>query len=166
MIRFLAAIDSKRGLADEHGIPWQGKVPGDVKYYHDKLKTGLIIMGYGTYVQLSKPMDNRLNYVATDKDEDLREGFHVVKDAREFLQLNQQAGEAPGPDIWVLGGAGLFTSTFDFADELYLTQLEGDFNCTKFFPEYEQDFEKVSESDPITENGITYRFTVWKRKKI
>ncbi|HLB66591.1 MAG TPA: dihydrofolate reductase [Candidatus Saccharimonadales bacterium] len=56
------------------------------------------------------------------------------------------------------------TLTFDLINELYITLLEDDFHCTKFFPEYEQAFEKISQSEPITENGITFRFTVWKRK--
>jgi dihydrofolate reductase len=29
MIRLIAAVDSQRGVANEHGIPWQGKVPMD-----------------------------------------------------------------------------------------------------------------------------------------
>jgi dihydrofolate reductase len=158
MIRFIAAIDNKRGIANEHGIPWQGRIPGDVKYYHDKLKTGIILMGYGVYRELTKPYEGGVNYVASnDPNTELSEGFELVTDARKFIQ------EAKG-DVWNAGGAILFESTFDLADELYLTQLEGDFDCTKFFPAYEQEFTKVLEDEPITENGITYRFTVWQRK--
>jgi len=157
MIKALVAIDEKRGMANEHGIPWQGKIPTDNKYYHDSISTGTLIMGYGMYVEVSKPYPGGTNYVATNSDEPLREGFAAVKDARKFLQ------EATD-DVWNLGGPGLIASTLDLIDELYITQLEGDFNCTKFLPEYEQDFEKVSESEPVTENDITYRFTVWHRK--
>jgi dihydrofolate reductase len=159
MIRFIAAIDSKNGIADEHGIPWQGKIPSDVKYYRDKVKGGTILMGYGLYKEISNPYPGGTNYVATSKtDERLREGFQPVPDARKFLE------EAKG-DVWNLGGAGLFASTFDFADELYITQLDGDFNCTKFFPQFKEQFQLVSSSDPITENNITFRFQVWKRIK-
>lgn len=159
MIRFIAAIDSKRGIADEHGIPWQGKIPSDVHYYHGKIKAmpGTMLMGYGLYKELSKPYEGGTNYVAIkDQAEPLRDGFEPVTDAVEFLK-NVQG------DAWNLGGALLFQSTFELADELYLTKLGGDFGCTKFFPEYEDKFEQVSQSDPITENGITFRFTVWKR---
>jgi dihydrofolate reductase len=65
--------------------------------------------------------------------------------------------------VWNLGGALLFASTFDMADELYITQLEGNFGCTKFFPAYKDDFYLVSQSEPVTENNITFRFEVWKR---
>jgi dihydrofolate reductase len=158
MIRFIAAIDAKRGIADEHGLPWQGRLPTDVHYYHEKIKTGAILMGYGLYVELGKPYPGRINYVATaNVDEPLRDGFEPVADAHRFLE--QTTG-----DVWNLGGAILFTSTLDLADELYITKLEEDFNCTKFFPEYEQDFEMVSTSEPMEENGIHFRFTVYKRK--
>jgi dihydrofolate reductase len=157
MIRFIAAIDNKRGIANDHGLPWQGRLPSDVEYYHDKIKNGTLLMGYGLYKELSKPYPGGVNYVAVgESDETLREGFAPVHDAREFF--TQTNG-----DIWNLGGALLFESTLDLADELYITQLEGDFQCTKFFPSFEKDFLRISQGEPITENGITFRFEVWKR---
>ena len=157
MIKAIVAIDEKRGLANDQGIPWQGKLPSDTRYYRDKIKIGLVLMGYGMYAELTKPYPGRINYVATGSKQELREGFEPVEDAREFLINSKE-------DVWDMGGANLLASTFYLIDELYITQLEGDFHCTKFFPEYEQNFEKVSQSEPKTENGIPFRFTVWKRK--
>jgi dihydrofolate reductase len=151
----VAAIDEKRGLADEHGIPWLGKIPTDVKHYHAEIDGGIILMGYGTYVELSKPFPGR-NLVASSQAEELRPGFELVANAREFLQNSQE-------DVWIFGGAGLFASTFDFATNLHLTRLNGDFHCTKFFPEFEDRFALTSQSEPITENGITFRFETWQR---
>lgn len=159
MIRFIAALDNQKGIADDRGIPWQGKVPSDVQYYHDKINSGgTILMGYGLYKELTRgPYGGQVNYVATQGDRPLREGFERVADARAFLRATQG-------DIWNLGGALLFSSTLDLADELYLTLLDQDFHCTKFFPDYEDKFQMVSASEPLTENGISFRFTVWKRK--
>ncbi len=158
MVRFIAAIDTERGIADEHGIPWQGRIPGDVKYHREKIQSGgAILMGYGLYVELTRPYRGGTNYVASDVDVKLKKGFELVKDARQFI--NQQDG-----DVWNLGGAGLFASTFDLADELYITQLNQVFNCTKFFPRFKDKFRLKSESEPHTENGITYTFQVWVRK--
>ncbi len=158
MIRFIAAIDSKRGIADDHGIPWQGRIPSDVKYYRQNIKDGIKLMGYGLYKELSKPMPEGINYVAIrNRAEKLKDGFESVYDARSFLKNTQ--GE-----IWNLGGALLFESTFDMADELYLTRLNQDFHCTKFFPEFEQRFRRISSSKPKTEGGITFNFEVWRRK--
>ncbi len=157
MIRFIAAIDSKRGIADEHGIPWHGKIPTDVRYYHQKIKGFTTIMGYGMYTELSKPLVNPTNYVASQRGTTLRDGFILVEDAVTFLR-NATA------DVWVLGGAVLFASTFDLADELYITQLTANFNCTKFFPSFESDFTLIRRGEDLSENGVTFRFEVWKRK--
>lgn len=156
MIKFIAAIDIKHGMANDHGIPWQGKLPTDVAYFRNKTNNSSVLMGYATYKELSKPFPNRQNYVATSSGEVLRTGFERVNDARKFI------GDAL-QDIWVIGGAGLFASTIDLADELHLTQLDTDFRCTKFFPEFEHDFVLSDHTEPKVENDITYQFQVWKR---
>lgn len=157
MIRFIAAMDSKQGIANEHGIPWQGKVPTDVKQFRDKTIHGNVMMGSGWYKEQAKPLPERRNLVATSSPEPLRAGFEKVPDAREYLKNAKE-------DIWVGGGAALFASTLDLADELYLTQLQGDWQCTKFFPEYKDKFTMVQESEPVTENNITYTFQLWRKK--
>lgn len=157
MIRFIAAIDDKRGIADDHGIPWQGKIPTDVQYFRNKTIHSTVMMGSGWYQEQKEPLPERRNLVAFPDEEAMRPGFEQVKDAHQFLQNTNE-------DIWVGGGAALFTSTLDLADELYLARVQGDFHCTKFFPEFENDFELTSSSKPITENGIIFHFEVWKRK--
>ncbi|HET9173871.1 MAG TPA: dihydrofolate reductase [Candidatus Saccharimonadales bacterium] len=154
----MAALDSRRGIADERGRPWHGKIPGDITYYRSKIATGVVLMGYGLYEVLSQPYPGGTNYVATTKDAPLRDGFMAVHDVRAFLK---DATE----DVWNVGGAGLYSSTIDFADELYLTKIQADFHCTKYFPVYETAFRLVSESEPMTENGVTYTFCVYTRAK-
>ncbi len=156
MIRFIAAIDEKRGIADDSGIPWQGRIPSDVAYFRKKTTNSNIMMGTGWYREQEKPLPNRRNLVATTSVERLRDGFEKVPDARKYLAETKE-------DIWVGGGAGLFASTIDLADELYITQLQGDFHCTKFFPDFRAQFVLTEESEPYTENGISYTFQVWKR---
>ncbi len=157
MIRAIAALDSNQGIANDNGIPWQGKIPTDVNYFRKKTLNSAVMMGYGWYVEQKLPLPDRRNLVAIDFPEDLRPGFERVEDAREFLKNADF-------DVWVGGGAGLFSSTLDLIDELYITQLDTEFNCTKYFPEFRSDYVLKTESEPITESGITYRFQVWKRK--
>ena len=156
MIRCIAAIDDKYGLANDHGIPWQGKIPTDVAYFRGKTTGSSVMMGYGWYVEQAQPLPNRKNLVATTNDEELRPGFEKVTDARKFLTETKD-------DVWVGGGAGLFASTIDLADELYLTRVGGDFSCTKFFPEFDKNFTLKSSSESHTENDINFRFEVWER---
>lgn len=156
MIRFIAAIDKKYGLADEHGIPWQGRLPSDVKYYHDKIRGTTTLIGYGMYKELRKPLVNKVNYVASSRDATLKAGFILVQDAEAFLKAAEN-------DVWVLGGAALFKSTLHLADELYLTRIDADFSCTKFFPAFESEFIRSEVSASNVENGLTFKFEVWQR---
>ena len=155
MIRFIAALDSRRGIADEHGIPWQGKLPSDMRWFRDHTLGHVLLMGRSTYDEFNGPLPGRQNFVATHQAS--VPGAEAVSDVAAFLRTQ------PG-DVWVIGGARLFEATLSQADELYLTQLEGDFGCTKFFPPYQAAFKRAEAANPITENGITYRFEVWRRK--
>lgn len=145
-------------MANDKGIPWN--LPTDRKYFGDKTATGTILMGYGTYLEFETPFHGHTNYVATSAHTQLKPGFEPVADVQKFLQDAKKSQE----DVWNIGGAGLLATTLDYVDELYLTQLEGDFHCTKFLPEFKNTFTLVSESEPHTENGITYRFQIWRHK--
>jgi len=46
----------------------------------------------------------------------------------------------------------------------YITQLEADFHCTRFFPPFDNDFSLATELGPRLENGISFRFEIWRRK--
>lgn len=155
MIRFIAALDNQNGIADDHGIPWMGKIPGDIAHYRQTIKGFPVIMGYGHYIELKKPYPESVNYVATSRD-DLLAGFIAVPDAHTFLERFTE-------DIWNIGGGQLYASTIDLADELILTRIHADFNCTKFFPTFEESFRLQSRGDVMTENGLDYHFETWKR---
>jgi dihydrofolate reductase len=69
----------------------------------------------------------------------------------------------PDEDIWVIGGAAVYTSTIAQADELVLTEVLGDFHCTKFFPKFTDEFALEARGDEREEGGVRYRFETWKR---
>jgi dihydrofolate reductase len=154
MIYAVVAIDDNRGIADNKGIPWD--LPTDRKYFRDKVRDKNILMGYGTYREISPFSHTKSNLVATSRSFP-ETGFISVKNAHKYLQKSQE-------DIWVIGGAGLFANVWNKIEILYLTKVEGDFNCTKFLPEYEHDFDLTEQYPPIKENSITFHYEVWTRK--
>jgi dihydrofolate reductase len=155
MIRQIAAIDSRRGIATDSGIPW--KLPGDTAYFHDKTTTGVIVMGWTTYNEFAAPLHGRENFILTTHSEPLRTGF------RRVGSLDELVADHPDQDIWVLGGATVYAETIGEAGELLLTQVVGDFDCTKFFPPYQAHFRRASRGEDRKEGGITYRFETWQR---
>ena len=155
MIRLIAAIDSRRGIATDSGIPW--KLPGDTAYFRERTAIGVILMGGATYKEFAAPLHGRENFVLTTRSDPFRLGFRAVS------SLGQLATDHPGEDIWVIGGAKLYAETAGQAEELLLTQVVGDFHCTKFFPPYDTEFQLSTRGDDLQEGGITYRFETWGR---
>jgi dihydrofolate reductase len=153
VIRLIAAIDSRRGIATDNGIPW--KIPADSAYFRRQTMAGLIVMGSATYREFAEPLHGRDNYVLTHSHDPLRPGFQPIG-ALADLPADR--------DVWVIGGAGVYAGTIDGADELYLTQVLGDFGCTKFFPPYEDRFELAGREPDASDDGFTFRFERWKRR--
>jgi dihydrofolate reductase len=154
MIRLIAAIDSQRGIANDSGIPW--KLPGDSAYFREKTSRGLIVMGRATYDEFATPLHDRVNFVFSTATTPLRRGFQVIANLDELRDAH------PFEDVWVIGGATVYAGTIGQADELLLTQVKGDFDCTKFFPPYEEAFALESRSHAHQESGVSYRFETWR----
>jgi dihydrofolate reductase len=154
VIRAIAAVDDRLGLATDTGIPWH--IQADSDYFRAKTASGKVLMGYATYREIAEPLPDRPNYVATNHATALRDGFLIADDINAFLQ----GGDVS--DIWVIGGATLFASTLDSVQELYLTRVSGDFDCTKFFPVFEPTFHLETDNpSPMVDGTPAIRFQVW-----
>jgi dihydrofolate reductase len=155
VIRLIAAVDSQRGLATDAGIPW--KLPGDVAHFRELTRGGTLIMGRATYSEFAAPLPGRTNLVATSDPTSLRPGFGAVPDLIEFL-------DRPSGDVWVIGGAAVFAQAIPRSGELQITQVSGDFACTKFFPPYTDRFVLAEHAEECHDGGVTYRFERWRPK--
>ncbi len=161
MIYAIVAVDSKLGLANDKGIPWD--LPTDKAFFRQKTTDSIVLMGYGTYVEFDKPLSKRRNLVATaHHGKNIKTGFELVKDATQTVKQFRASGQ----DLWVIGGAGLFEKLLKDIDTLYLTRVTGDFKCTKFFPKFEDQFELVEDGRPQSENNLTFKFQVWQRRRV
>jgi dihydrofolate reductase len=155
MIRLIAAMDTHRGIAVDTGIPWN--LPGDQAFFRDRTTSGIIVMGRGTYLEFRAPLHDRVNYVLTKKREALRDGFQPIPNLAELRSRH------PDDDIWVIGGAFVYSDTIGKADELLITQVLGDFRCSKFFPPYEDRFALADQGDERSDGEVSYRFETWSR---
>lgn len=160
MIRAIAAVDEKLGIAaSNHAprhIPWT--IPEDVRYFRQMIEDGTLLMGRETYDTLHGPLPGRRNLVASRTLQTLRPGFELVTDVDMFLQQTKE-------DVWIIGGAGLYASTLTMTDEVYLTHIQGDFGCDRFFPEFADQFTCTQQSDWLQSGDYTYRFAVYTKNR-
>lgn len=155
MIRAIVAIDNKRGVADDHGIPWD--LPADRQHFREMTEGQDVLMGYNTYQTLKNPLQNRRNFVWCSPGTDLRPGFESAHGLESFLGTTSQ-------DLWVMGGAALYAAALAYCQELYITQIDQDFNCTKFFPPFTDQYQLAEQSSPITENNAAFTYQLWRQK--
>lgn len=154
MIRCIAAIDDKYGLAKAGKIPW--KLPSDIAYYNAKIRHTTVLMGWGTFVSMGqKPVPTSRTIVVTHNVIN-NPNVETIDDIPAYIA-------ALDTDLWVIGGGQIFAQTLEAADELYLTRVEGDFDCDVLFPPFEHLFRRVQVGKPQQENGITFRFEIWRR---
>jgi dihydrofolate reductase len=158
MIRLIAAIDKKRGIAKNGRIPW--KIPEDEQYFTDqtKLYGGHVLSGAATFKTYHGPLSDRHNYILTHSPAPI-EGATVVNDLTVFLN------EFQNKDLWVAGGAAVFDEVIkaDAADELYLTHIDADFECDRFFPEYKGKFKLIEQSESREQNGLHFYYAHYSR---
>jgi dihydrofolate reductase len=114
-------------------------------------------MGRATYNEFAAPLHGRENFVLSADPGPLRTGFQAVEN------LDQLRASHPGEDIWVIGGATVYAETISEAEELLITQVLGDFNCTKFFPNFTDAFRLTVRGDERQEGGVSHRFETWQR---
>ncbi len=157
MIRIIAAIDRKRGIAKSGIQPWF--IPADEKYFLEQTSKwgGEVLMGSKTYEVIGHPLKDRKNYVAS-RDAAAVSGAELVSDIDGFLKSFNR-------DLWVVGGAAVFEAALPYADELYLTEIQADFGCDKFFPEFSGKFMPFGEEPLQEQNGFIYKFVVYAKRE-
>ncbi len=180
MINFniIVAIDSKNGIGKDGNLPWH--LSQELKYFKaittktvSPDKKNVVIMGRKTWESIPekfRPLLDRINVVLThNKELDLPEGvlkacsFEDVVNVLEADMLQNSWGE-----VFVIGGRGIFDEAFKYypqCQKLYVTEIQGDFNCDVFLPFFKEKFEKKVVSSAQVENGVTYFFTEYVLKE-
>lgn len=102
----------------------------------------------------SRPLVDRRTLVVSRNMQD-RDDIEIVRDLDDFWRVWQG-------DLWVVGGASIYEQALPHADELYLTEIEADFGCDQFFPEF-SGFQSRKDDALREENGFLYRYRVYRK---
>jgi dihydrofolate reductase len=157
VIRLIVAADNHLGIAKDGRQPWS--IPADEKYFTQQTKSfgGMVLEGYKTYQVIGRPYKDRITFVLTHHEPP--KGTIAVHNLKSFLK-DMTA------DLWIVGGESIYNQTLKDADEVWLTQIDADFKCDQFFPDFVRHFEVESQSDWKSHSGIRFRYSVYARKKI
>jgi len=163
-MNLIVAADNKWGIGRDGGL--LASIPTDMKYFKEHTLDKVVVMGRRTLESMpgKRGLPKRINYVLTTNPDYEAERCTVVNSEDE---LWQELSQYEPDDVFLIGGAALYNKFYKLCDRLYVTKMEADLNADTFIVNFDDDpdFEVESESEPITENGITYRFVVYAKKE-
>ena len=141
MINIIAAVAQDRAIGFQNKLIYW--LPNDLKRFKALTTGHTIIMGRNTFLSLPKgALPNRRNIVLSRTATDFP-GCDVYPSLEEAL-----AHCAKDEDVYIFGGASVYTQALSIADRLCLTEVDDTpKEADTFFPEYKADWREVARED-------------------
>jgi len=144
MISIIVAVSKNNVIGKDNKLPWY--YPEDLKYFKETTIDKKVLMGFKTFDSIikhnGKPLPNRVNFVATRKKDFTYPGIETVNDLISFLKANQDE------EIFVIGGYEIYKQALPYAEKLYITKINKDFEGDTYFPEVDyKQFSLISKKD-------------------
>lgn len=163
IISLLVAADENNVIGKDNCLPWH--LPNDLRYFKNLTWGMPILMGRKTYESIGKVLPGRRSIVITRNMNWKKEGVDVVHSVEEAIEI---ADGFEVKEIFIIGGAEIFNSSFENADRIYLTRIHHSFEGDVFFKEItEKDWRLAKEHlcRKDEKNPYDHTFQVWERKK-
>ena len=164
MLIMIAAIGKNNELGKENQLIWS--FSKDMKFFREKTKNSIIVMGRKTFNSLPKILPNRKHIVLSKEktfNKELDENVVVVEEKEQLIAYCKELSFEQ--DVFVIGGASIYATFLPIADRMYLTQIEDEEKTADvYFPEIcESEWNKqILETDE--ENEIKFAFVQYDRK--
>lgn len=132
MINIIAAI-SRNGVIGNGGkIPWN--IPEDMRHFKKLTSGNTVIMGRNTFDEIGQPLPNRFNITVTSRPMPYYNNLICVN---SFEQALKTAEEKSG-EIFICGGQRIYEQALEYADNLYITYIDREYQGDRFFPQFNQ----------------------------
>ena len=162
-ISLIAAVDSKNGIGLNGKMPW-GHIKEDMEFFR-KMTTGFtVIMGRCTFESLgNKTLPDRRNIVISSTP-------NLVYYSRyqnlfyEFSLEDALVKLLREKEIFIIGGESIYKRAIYYADTIYLTHIDKDYNCDRFFPEINEDNFKKEELKNFVHDSVNVRICKYTKK--
>lgn len=164
-ISLIAALTRNHVIGRNNDLPWH--LPDDMKYFMQTTKGHHVIMGrrnYDSIPEKFRPLPNRTNLVVT-RQKDLRlPQCRVVNSLEEAIDVARTAREQ---ELFIIGGAAIYTLGMPLAHRLYLTEIDTELQGDTFFPDFNKsEWTEVSRKHHPADDRHAYPFdfVIYNRK--
>ena len=136
MINIIAAVGKNLELGLDNKLIWN--IPEDLQYFKQMTTNKTVVMGRKTYESIGRPLPNRNNVVLTRKDIKI-DGINTIKNYEEVLSMNDE--------VFIIGGESIYELFLPYADNLYLTEIDGSHEADTYFPYFDKELYDVLTKD-------------------
>ena len=160
-ISIIAAIGKNRELGKNNDLIWHLK--GDMQFFKQTTTGHKIIMGRKTFESLPKLLPGRQHLVLTRSNLEFPKEVEVYSSIQAFLEAYKDQDE----EIFDIGGATLYAELLDYAEKLYLTEIDAeDQTADVYFPAFnKEDYDKSILGTNYDEKaGVSYQHVLYKRR--
>ena len=152
----IVAVDANWAIGCQGDLLFS--LPTDMRRFRTLTMGGTVILGRKTLDSFpgGKPLPKRRNIVITRNPDLTVAGAEIASGPEEALALAQ--GDE---NIWVIGGGSVYTALLSRCKRVYLTKVDqAAENADTFFPNLDKlpNWKVEKRSEPVEENGLTYRF--------
>jgi len=129
-MKAIAAMSINRVIGDEGRIPWH--IPEDFKWFKQCTLDQVVVMGRKTFDSIGKPLPRRETLLVSRSATSAEYPGITILDNLEKLSTFETDKE-----IWICGGAEIYTQTLPLCRELLLTVVKQKVQGDAFFPQFE-----------------------------
>lgn len=126
-ISLVVARSANAVIGKDGKIPWH--VPQDFAHFKELTFGHPIIMGRATFESIGRPLPGRTSIVVTRQADYAIEGVTVVHSLKDAIELANTLDD----EIFIIGGAKIYEQSFDFADEIVVSEIPGEYSGDTFF---------------------------------
>ena len=157
----IVAFSSNWAIGKDNDLLFSLKT--DMKYFRQNTLEKTVILGRKNLDSFpgGRPLPKRENLVLTHDPAFAREGAVICRSKAEIM--DKIADQDPDR-VMVIGGAEIYRLFLKDCRSAFVTRIDAaveDADC--FFPNLEEDPDWIctSVSEPMTENGLTFRFCIY-----
>lgn len=164
MLSIIVAKAKNNIIGKNNQLIWS--MPEDLKRFK-KLTTGHnIIMGRNTFISLGRVLPNRKHIVLAKEEENFSvddENVEVVNSIEDLKKYMDDDNEN-----FVIGGAMIYKLMMPYAQKLYITEIDKEFEGDVSFPEVDLNIWKEVQREKGPDDGkndFDYDFVIYEKNK-
>jgi len=157
-LSIIAAIGKNNELGKDNDLIWRFKK--DMKFFRDTTWGHPMVMGRKTFESLPGILPNRKHIVISSRKLQLPKEVELYHSVDSFLEDYQNYEE----EIFDVGGASMYKALLDYADKLYLTEIDAERGADVYFPEFDKNTYTKEILEENTENDIKFKHVLYKRR--